>query len=81
MASRILDSLAGTASGLIKLAKLADVRFELFVFVFLSVLQLQENELNGNEASFYLYLEWKQEVSGSSLGGGTATQRVGRLPK
>lgn len=81
MASRILDSLAGTASGLIKLAKLADVRFELFVFVFLSVLQLQENELNGNEASFYLYLEWKQEVSGSSLGGGTATQRVGRLSK
>lgn len=81
MASRILDSLARTASGLIKLAKLADVGFELFVFVFLSVLQLQENELNGNEASFYLYLEWKQEVSGSSLGGGTATQRAGRLPK
>lgn len=79
MASRILDSLARTASGLLKLAKLADVGFELFVFVFLSVLQLQENELNGNEASFYL--EWKQEVSGSSLGGGTATQRVGRLPK
>lgn len=52
----------------------------LFLF-FLSVLQLQENELNGNEASFYLYLEWKQEVSGSSLGGGTATQKVGRLPK
>lgn len=81
MASRILDSLARTASGLLKLAKLADVGFELFVFVFLSVLQLQENELNGNEASFYLYLEWKQEVSGSSLGGGTATQRAGRLPK